>query len=141
MIERLEGWEINLSKYLADVSGKPFQWGEHDCILHAANAVKAMTGIDLAGAFRGTYSNEQEAYKIVQDYFGGDIDHMVSCHVGEMRENCKLARRGDVVRITHEGNKAFGVVDDTGMRLAMVSPERGLIRIPKSRAEVFWRVG
>lgn len=140
-MKRIEGWEIALSRYLSDASKAPFQWGQNDCILHAANAIKAITGIDLAEQFRGAYSTEDQAYDIIEENFNGDIDGMVSAYLGEMNPNVSFARRGDVVRITHNGEKAFGVVDDTGRRIAVISKEHGLVRLPLSRADVFWRVG
>lgn len=52
---RLPDWRPRLGEYLAQVVRLPFRPGQHDCALFAAGAVEAMTGTDLAAAWRGKY--------------------------------------------------------------------------------------
>ena len=40
-----------LETFLQKCQGKPFIWGKHDCVIFAADAVKAMTGHDLAKSY------------------------------------------------------------------------------------------
>ena len=57
MIERTNTWAADLTAYLASVADRPLVPGEHDCALFAAGAVEAMTGVDLAAEWRGTYES------------------------------------------------------------------------------------
>lgn len=54
-ITRLPDWRARLADYLAEVAGRRFRPGSHDCALFAAGAVAAMTGHDLAAEWRGKY--------------------------------------------------------------------------------------
>ena len=42
---------------------QPFAWGTQDCCLWAADAVQALTGLDHAAEFRGTYQTAVGAAK------------------------------------------------------------------------------
>jgi hypothetical protein len=48
-----------------------FEWGAHDCILAVCNHVRDMTGIDPAAPWRGSYSDEAGAQRIIAQH--GDI--------------------------------------------------------------------
>lgn len=57
-LKRRKDWRPRLDAYLESIEGKPFKWGELDCALFAADAIMAMTDVDLAAEFRGSYSDE-----------------------------------------------------------------------------------
>lgn len=138
MIKKKENWAILLSKYLQKVENRQFRWGSHDCIMHSANAVKAMTGVNLSKGFK--YKTKAKAYKIIAEQFEGNLDVLVSSFLGEPREDVRKAKRGDVVRITFKKLKTYGVVDDTGRFAVMITPKDGLIRIPIRDIEIYWRL-
>ena len=58
---RLEQWPKLLAAFIVSRRAMPFEWGKNDCGLFAADAILAMTGVDLAAEIRGTYSTEAEA--------------------------------------------------------------------------------
>lgn len=47
-------------------------WGENDCCLWMADAFDAVTGIDLAGPWRRTYSTKDEAEQLMRLLGGWD---------------------------------------------------------------------
>ena len=140
MLKRRNDWQIKLSEYLHKVKDKKFKWGTHDCVMHSVNAVRAITGKDLAKGYRQSYKTKAKAYAIVARDFDKDTDNMFIKYLGEFKTNIKKAKRGDVVRITFEGDKAYGIIDDTGRFIAMVTPKDGLIRVPLNSGEVYWGV-
>ena len=44
-MKRLPDWPERLSAYVEACRAMPFVWGEHDCVLFAAGAVEAVTGV------------------------------------------------------------------------------------------------
>lgn len=46
-----------IADFLEETGPLPFQWGDVDCACWAASLVARATGVDPAGAYRGTYSN------------------------------------------------------------------------------------
>lgn len=141
MIKRRNDWAAQLSGYLHKIKDKKFKWGTHDCVMHSVNCVKAITGFDMAKGKRQRYKTREGAYILVAKEFDGDLDNGWTEFFGEKREDIKKARRGDVVRITYENQKTYGVIDDTGRSAVMITPKNGLIRIPIAIVEVYWRVG
>jgi len=51
-MERVQGWESKLDKFVESRHNTRFEWGKHDCCLFACDAVKEITGEDPAYAFR-----------------------------------------------------------------------------------------
>lgn len=139
---RLPDWENLLAEYLADVRLRPFEWGEHDCILHACAAVAAMTGDDPAAAYRGQYSDRIGAARVLRDLGRGTLLQTVDASF--VRKPVALAQRGDLV----EWNGGIGIclgavgafvgeaVDEsTGEPLAT-----GLIDVPRREWRRAWSV-
>lgn len=62
---RLRDWQSRFAALVAEARARPFAWGSHDCCLWAADAVQAVTGRDPAARWRGTYSSEVGAFRIV----------------------------------------------------------------------------
>lgn len=134
-----EGWNIALSEYLQSTLNKKFRWGSHDCVKHCSNAILAMTCHDIMANVE-KYSTKKDAYEIVKARWSGDTDNIFSEQFGEPCDNCKRAMRGDVVRVTEKGQKTYGIVDDTGRFCVFITPKDGLVKLPLSAAEVYWRV-
>jgi len=129
---------IALSEYLKSVRTKPFKWGEHDCVLHACNGLKAVTGTDIAAEWRGTYDSALSAKKIIKKCFDGDMDNGFTRFLGEPHSNALKACRGDVVRITENGEHTYGIIDDTGRHAVMITVKEGLMKISLSEIEKVW---
>lgn len=135
MIARKRNWDALLSEYLAYVRRMPFVWGEHDCALHSANAVLAMTGTDIAAAFRGRYSTAQGSMIALARYGAGTLDATVDAILPAIPTS--HARRGDLVWT----GEALGVCDGaTGLFVGQEGDAEGLVTIPRSQWQKAWRV-
>lgn len=138
-LKKIEGWEIALSSTLAACANKPFEWGKHDCCMFAADCIKAMTGKDPAKAVRKKYKTEPEAEKIMLD--AGGFEALLTKYIGfEPHSNWRQAARGDIVLCRVAGRAACGVVDDSGQRLAVISTNNKLARVPLNCAEKIWGI-
>lgn len=51
----------NLIEYLRSIADKPFQWGVHDCLIFANDAVKAQRGTGWADEWVGGYATARQA--------------------------------------------------------------------------------
>lgn len=133
--KRRGDWEQALSDYIVSVEGRAYAYGQHDCMLHAASAVLAMTGVDPAADVRGTYSDKEGAARVLRESYGGTIEKTMDRHLP--RIPIGHARRGDLV--LHENS--IGVV--TGKMACFVGQEgdrEGLVRIPRGQWEKAWAV-
>ncbi len=138
-MKRNEGWEKRLAELVQARMSMPFCWGTFDCVLFAADVVQALTGEDLAAAFRGRYSTELGARRKMLHMFGADVQSVV------MRYRFPeilpaAARRGDL-----------GVFDGSGGQTVAVclgrdwyAPDASGVGLgAHARAEIkrAWRVG
>lgn len=92
---RLSDWEDRLADYLIGIRDMPHTYGSHDCALHGANSVLAMTGDDFGAPFRGRYHTELGAARALRKYGAGTLDATFSAHFEDVLP--ALARRGDIV--------------------------------------------
>lgn len=127
---RVDLWESKLDEYLKTVG--PFEWGQNDCCLFAANAVEVITGVDPAKKYRG-YKTKLGAAKKLKDL---GIEGAWTKEFGEPI-NPKLLRRGDVVLFDNEGDLAVGICIGTHF---FAVGEDGLLRFPMSKAIKGWKV-
>lgn len=135
---RLEGWELRLAALLSEARNRPFEWGAHDCMLFAADAVVALTGRDPAAEYRGAYDSALGASRIADPFGGyaGLIDHCLA-GIGSRLGNMKFAQRGDIALIGTGNGPAAGVV--IGSRVA-APVETGWALHPLNAALVVWAV-
>lgn len=140
---RRADWEAALSDYLTASVNARFAWGELDCALFAAGAVRAMTGIDFAAPFRGRYRTARGSVRALRRYGAGSLVATVEQLLGEVPIG--FARRGDIVLHGDERTGALGVCiggdalfvgrDESG-DLA----HEGLVRIPRHQWSRAWAV-
>jgi hypothetical protein len=130
--------------YLARVAERPYRWGRHDCLIHAANAVDAVTGRDYAEGQRGAYRGANGAARRLMA-LGFDTPEALVDSLFPQKPPA-LAQRGDLV-IDDEG--VIGVC--LGAEAAMVGmeepgadraarPRRGLMTVPRERWRKAWKV-
>lgn len=131
---RFEDWPERLNSKLQESKDKPFEWGDHDCCLFAADVALELTGIDYADTFRNKYSNAVEAMFLLKPY--GGIEGYVTSRLGGSI-NVAMAQRGDVVTTETEYGIALGVCN--GLLSAFVSPS-GLVWYETLECLNAWRV-
>jgi hypothetical protein len=115
-----------LNYFLNSKRDVPFEWGEWDCCVFAADAVKVMTGEDKLKDFRGLYSNKYEAARLLRDKGEGTLVKTAIKVLGAPIFRSR-ALRGDVVII----NNNIGIC--TGQKAVFVG-ENGLLYLPMAEA-------
>lgn len=93
-----------LEAFLLDRRNAPFKWGENDCCLFVADAVKALHGIDYAKELRGYTTRFGAARRI---YKAGGLSSIVDAMLSPISP--ALARRGDVVMFVAQDGEALGL--------------------------------
>lgn len=142
-LDRVECWDILFSNFLIERLNKnsyPYELGVCDCNLFVADAVKIITGQDVFGEWRGAYSSEAEAYeKLASTNELNSVESVLTSSLNvDPHNDVRRARRGDVVIITVKDHPFVGMVDDTGRRIAAMTPNHGLVRVPMSHIVSIW---
>jgi len=146
-LTRKEHWDTRaLHGFLLSRAETPFVWGQHDCALFAADAIEAMTGVDIAADFRGKYSDEAGAKLTMRS-----VAHAAT--LAEAAAYCArkhglaewpfplFARRGDLVVVRNgDGSLIAGIVHLNG-RHVVAAGEKGLLRLPCRAIVRAWHVG
>lgn len=138
---RKRNWPILLSQFLQGRAKSPFVWGENDCLMFAADAVREITAEDFdpAQEWRGTYSTHDEAAALLQA--NGGVAGIITKGLGvPSHKNILMAQRGDVAMVrSATGELAGGVVDDTGQFVVVPNAAGlGTQRIPLMNAIRVW---
>ena len=133
-IARLTNWHEALCERIAEDRRRPFAWGEHDCVLWAANVVLAMTGQDLATRYRGRYRNALGASRLIKRLGGMDA---ILCAVLGHPIAPLYARAGDVGIVENAGADVIAVC----VGMDWIAPTAsGLGTVPFTAARSAWRV-
>lgn len=112
----------------------PFAWGSNDCLLFAADAVEACTGLDLAAKWRGQYADAVGAARML--HAGGGVAGFCSEHLGqEIRP--ALAQPGDIGIVLSGGRECAGVC---GGPVWLAPGEHVLLAFPRSVVQRAWRL-
>lgn len=142
ILERFADWPQRLAQFFLERRAQPFRWGKNDCGLFAADAVLAITGVDLAADLRQTYRTEHESKWIVGDGLEELAVRIAAAHDIPQETNWRLARRGDVVLGELALGPTLGVVGLDGMTVCFPGAE-GLRSLPLAglRVKYVWRIG
>ena len=143
-LTRKPDWTASLHEFLLAIEHDPFAYGTSDCCLVAANAVKAITGVDIAGEFRGRYSTALGSARAIRRITGGLTAEDAIAYVAAEYDlpewpSPLLAQRGDLVVIRNGSEHIGGVVHLNG-RHAVSIGERGLVRLPTTAVTRAWKV-
>ena len=135
-----------LHDFLIAKQDQAFEWSQNDCCLFAADACKAIHGIDVADDFRGKYTDEDSAHELIRtvtnktDATVADaIDHSLTKHGFTEHENPLMAKRGDIVAIKNGDTLIGGIVHLNGRHVISVS-QKGLVRLPISKVVRAWSI-
>lgn len=131
-MKRIDTWEAALSAYIAQHRDTPFIYGDHDCGVFAAGAVKAMTGVDLIPEFRGKYQNEIGAARALKKLGAGNLEKTVDAKLPQI--SISRVQRGDIVMM--DGNLGVAVGGK-----AWFTGEEGLVSVPQELWDKAWGVG
>jgi hypothetical protein len=126
-------WRKALGQYVFERMHTPFTWGHQDCCLFAAGAVEAITGTNPGKHLIGTYKTALGATRKLNK-LGGLEGVLSACFQPVPRLH---ADSGDIVLLTHNGQKLLGVMFAT---CPLAPGESGLVRLPFDCVESVWRV-
>ena len=134
---RLPAWESLLADFLQAAAARPFAWGSHDCCTFAADAVQAITGVDMIASLRGQWADAAGAAKAVKRL--GGMRTALQRHLGEPLPSPLWAQRGDVVLIRMDGRHSAGICAGA---VVVGAAEVGLARLTLTDAAVLaaWSV-
>lgn len=146
MIIRKENWQTLLHNFLEARKLAPFAWGANDCALFAADAVLAITGVDLGAGFRGKYSDQAEAEAMMQSTCGSPDALALAAFLCSRAgftawPHVAFAQRGDVIVLKNpDSSHSLGIVGLNGVHALFVT-EGGLRRMRVLDCVAAWKVG
>lgn len=136
---RKDNWANKLNEFIESRRSIPFEWGVNDCSLFAADAVQAITGVDVAKDFRNKYSSMIGANKLIKSF--GSLEALADACLIQLRAfktTSGLLARGDVVLVKlKNGNEALGI--NLGRTCAFAGAN-GVEFIPFSAVKLGWGV-
>lgn len=144
---RKSDWEQALADYLAAATESPYRYGHHDCLLHPANAILAVTGTDLGKGHRGRYASARAARRYLNSLGFRSPSEMLDSLLEDKPP--AFAQRGDIVLISRDNpifvkRPAWDVpAVCTGGEAVVVGEHggrTGLIAIPRSEWTKAWKV-
>lgn len=139
----MQNWQRRLDTLLQSSQGVVFQWGEYDCGMFVARWIRELTGVDVAAAYRGTYSTEAGADAVFLSGYSdlGSFAAAIAAAHGMTEVAPNFARRGDVVWVNNGTSYgALGVVGLDG-RFAHCMGGQGTVRVHMHRWQRAWQVG
>lgn len=131
---------MNPGEYLLGAGRKPWEWGEHDCCTFAAGWAMLCGHADPMAGWRGAYSSEEEARRIMED--AGGLVVLWSAALAALSRPEGEPQQGDIGIcnvIGEDGPTANGGIF-TGGRWSFLAP-RGLcvLRVEPSNVTKVWR--
>lgn len=135
-MKRHDDWLVRLKDYVTSAARIPYRPGTHDCILFAAGARAAMTGVDVMAPYKGRYSTLEEGLALARSL--GHEAPWLSIVADLVEAAPSKAQVGDIVLLDDEdGIPAMGVVQGESI---YVLHRRGLGLVPLLSARRAWRV-
>lgn len=113
-----------LSKFLRAAAGRPFSYGEHDCLLWLGDCVMMQTGIDPAAPWRWRYSTKAEALRFVVE--AGGMAALIETALKPIgRHRRESGKRGDIAIVAPLGEPEMGAILLNGASVSLA--ETGLV--------------
>lgn len=105
-MKRLEDWPSRLASFVESRRERDFSWADNDCCRFVCDAVEAITGVDPGQRWRGLYSSEKSARRVLRD--NGGVVGIATLVLGPAVP-AALAQRGDVVLVDTPQGEALAV--------------------------------
>lgn len=136
---RRDDWRGRLADEMDRQRRNKFIWGHHDCAIgFAAGIIEAITGVDLAAEFRGSYETPREALRILDDKGVRTLGDFAALYLPEIHP--VQANVGDLCVVKSDGpfGEGLGMVDASV--LVVLTPE-GHGHRPRSDMTRAFKVG
>lgn len=127
-------WEPRFNAWLEEALAAPHEFGKHDCIITAVEAIKAQTGRDYAAGHKGRYDSRKAALLYLKALGFSSIAALLNDMLDPVPP--AFAQRGDIVLV----DGAPGVVTGT-MALVIHDGGDGHLWAPRSEWKRAWSVG
>lgn len=143
MLRRVPDWPARLTAAIGDRRRARGAWGVNDCALFTCDCVRAMTGVDMAAEFRGTYRCAFGAARRLRDVGGGDLERLVEVTARRLEIPeipPAFASAGDVGLTDRapDGGPALGIC--VGPFFVFGGIEAGLHRLARADIRRAWRI-
>jgi len=136
-MKRFDDWPDRLAEFMKREQNRPFAWGESDCALFVCDCILALTGEDLAKDFRGRYTTQRGAYRVLKRIGKvSSLEELATKNLGPPIQ-VSYAQRGDVVSIPTSLGTALGIIVGIG---AMFKSPSGLVMSDRNNCLQAWRV-
>jgi hypothetical protein len=136
---RLVDWSERLNAYLLSARRRPHVYGDHDCLLHPAAAVEAVTGDDLGEQHRGRYRSQASAVRHLKALGFASPKDLLSALFEEVPVG--FAQRGDLVLTPANEEGEWELPGVCIGAVALCVSAAGLVREPRERWLKAWKVG
>ncbi len=135
---RVPGWDRAVEELATAHIAIPPEWGVSDCLMCAADAMKAVTGIDPLAQFRGKYKTEAGAARKMRKNGCENVKDVFETYLQLEPVNRLSARRGDVGVMLINDEYVAGFICGSGFA---VKQPHGLTFFPVTDIEHAYRVG
>lgn len=139
---RFPDWPRRLQVFLNERRQCRFSYGSFDCCLFVCDAIRAMTGVDVADSFRGTYHSRRQARSALTELCGYPSVEVVAEQITKQHSMKEVpiafAQRGDVVIIPRLLGHSLGLVGLNGEEILVAGD--GVTKLSLSKAVRAWRV-
>jgi hypothetical protein len=124
-VARLANWRSALHSAVLSAAGRPFVWGENDCVTFMGDCYLAQTGRDLIAPYRDRYSTAAGALRVIRATGAQDLLELVGRHMAPIERGPAFAQEGDVAMIPTEALEggvgwACGII--LGARIGVLAP-------------------
>lgn len=130
---RQRHWETRLVAWADTVLGKPYVWGETDCLSLAATAVREITGTPLpVPSYRSALAARQEVARVLEEHetIGAALQHHGARWIG----SAAWAQPGDLLVWEPTAEWPFPeVAVVVGVHIVTADEHRGVVREPLTR--------
>lgn len=134
---RRADWEARLIAFVEKNRSRPHAYGRWDCLLMAADAVKAVTGKDHGRGHRGKYRSAASSVRYLKSLGFKSPEAMLDSLFEE--KPAGFAQRGDIV-LARDGIPAL-CMGEFALSVGQEGNEEGLVRVERSEWVKAWRVG
>lgn len=137
-LTRLPDWPLRLEAFVAARQFQAFVWGRQDCALFAADAVQALTGVDVAPPLLRCHCHARAALRSMRAH--GGLQAIAQAALGTPIPPV-LAGVGDVL-LTRPSSSAYQpMLAVCNGATALAPGPYGLVSIGLGQVSHAWRVG
>lgn len=137
-LRRLPDWPLRLEAFVTARANQPFGWGAQDCALFAADAVQAITGVDVAPPALRQHRHARAALRALHAH--GGLRSIAHAALGTPIAPA-LAGVGDVLLTLPQPGNRHPMLAVCNGATALAPAAHGLASLGLEQVTHAWRVG